>query len=150
MRRNKIKPKSGQESVWDYPRPPRIEAINSHIKIVFDGLVIADTHKAQRVLETSHPPVYYLPPKDILMEYLESIEGATWCEWKGRAHYYTLNGKNKTAPRAAWTYQKPTREFQALQDHVAFYAHMRDVCYVNGEAVQAQPGGIRLTGAPFG
>src|SRR6185436_10061507 len=80
----------GQESVWDYPRPPRVEDSSKHLQVIFNGLVIAETRQARRVLETSHPPVYYIPPQDVKLEYLTPTDRATFCEFKGAASYYTV------------------------------------------------------------
>ena len=86
-----IPPQPGQESVWDYPRPPRLEKVSKRIQIVFNGETIADTTAGYRVLETSHPPVYYLPPADIQMQYLQATTRGSFCEWKGNALYYHLS-----------------------------------------------------------
>lgn len=136
----RIEPTPGQESVWDYPRPPRLEDTDKHIEIIFNGVVLATTHNAKRVLETSHPPGYYIPPIDIKMEYLFPTPQSSFCEWKGRAGYYTVCIGDKKAENAAWFYPSPTPAFESLKDYVAFYAHMMDACYVNGEKVQPQPG----------
>lgn len=139
MRR--IKPKVGQESVWDYPRPPKLERTNKYLRIIFAGIEIAATDQAYRVLETSHPPVYYLPQTDIKMTYLEAVEGRdSYCEWKGRAVYWNIVTSDKTAALAAWSYPEPTPRFAAIRDHLAFYASRVDECYVNDERVQAQAG----------
>ena len=138
----KIQPKPGQESVWDYPRPPRLEASPKPIQIVFNNLTIADTEGSYRVLETSHPPVYYLPPKDIKMEYLIPASGQSFCEWKGVAKYYTLVVGEKKVEKVAWYYPQPTPAFEAIKDYIAFYAAPMDGCYVDGEKVTPQPGGF--------
>lgn len=140
MRPQPHKPNSGQESVWDYPRPPRLEAAPKPIQIIFNGVLIADTHHAYRVLETSHPPVYYIPPADIKMEYLTPGSGGSWCEWKGQASYYTLTVGDKQAKNVAWTYPNPTSSFAPLKNHIAFYPAPMDVCTVAGEKVTPQPG----------
>ena len=140
MRSTPIKPKPGQESVWDYPRPPRLERANKHIQVVYSGKVVADSRRAWRVLETSHPPVYYIPPEDIQMDSLRLAEGGSWCEWKGQATYYNIELGNRTAERVAWTYTRPTMPFRAIKDHIAFYAWALDECLVDGELVQPQPG----------
>ncbi|MFW6359032.1 MAG: DUF427 domain-containing protein [Chroococcales cyanobacterium] len=140
MFKKRIEPKPGQESVWDYPRPPRLEPSSKHIKILFNGEVIADTKRAQRVLETSHPPVYYIPPEDIRMEYLQSTPRHSFCEWKGTANYYTIVVGDKQAENAAWYYPNPTEQFASIKDYVAFYPSRMDACYVDGEKVEAQPG----------
>lgn len=134
------KPRPGQESVWDYPRPPRLERTNKRLQVYFNGELIADTTNAYRVLETSHPPNYYIPPEDINMAYLQRGDGRSWCEWKGQAKYYTVQVGERSAPNAAWYYPDPTPAFSTLKDHVAFYPQHMDRCLVDGEEVQAQPG----------
>ncbi len=135
-----VEPGPGQESVWDYPRPPRLEPTSKHIQVVFNGVVIADTTRAYRVLETSHPPVYYIPPADILQTCLEPTAGFSWCEWKGQAEYYTVVVGGRRAEAAAWYYANPTPAFAAIKNYVAFYAGPMDACYVDGEKVTPQPG----------
>ncbi|MCT7995371.1 DUF427 domain-containing protein [Laspinema olomoucense] len=142
MHPQRIEPGPGQESVWDYPRPPRLEDVSKQIKIIFNGETIADTRNAKRVLETSHPPVYYIPPEDIKMEYLTRTPKSSFCEWKGSAGYYTVTVKEKQAPNCAWFYPNPTPQFEGIKDYVAFYPEVMDVCYVDGEEVQPQPGGF--------
>jgi uncharacterized protein (DUF427 family) len=142
MRSYRIQPGPGQESVWDYPRPPRLEDCPKHIQVVFDGVTIADTQRAKRVLETSHPPVYYIPPEDIRMEHLIEAPGTSWCEWKGQARYYTVVVGERRAEKAAWSYPQPTPAFEGIRDHVAFHAGLVDRCTVDGERVQPQPGGF--------
>ncbi len=140
MRPYRIEPGPGQESVWDYPRPPRIEDSAGHIRVIFNNIVICDTHAAKRVLETSHPPVYYMPPRDILMRYLIKSTLTSWCEFKGIAHYYSVSVNGKEVKNASWYYPDPTPEFFSLKDYVAFYPGLMDACYVNGEKVNAQAG----------
>jgi uncharacterized protein (DUF427 family) len=135
-----IKPGPGQESVWEYPRPPRLEPTDKHIRIIFNGVVIAETRRAWRVLETSHPPGYYLPPADIAVAYLVAGNGRSWCEWKGQARYHTLLVGGKTAVNVGWSYPAPTPPFAPIKDHIAFYAAPMDSCTVNGESVRPQPG----------
>jgi uncharacterized protein (DUF427 family) len=140
MKPRPIKPLPGQESVWDYPRPPRLERSNRHIQVFFNGQLVADSHRAWRVLETSHPPVYYVHPDDVQLDYLRPLAGGSWCEWKGQAAYYdVVVGKTK-ARKAAWYYPRPTATFGAIREHVAFYAHLMDKCLVDGELVRPQPG----------
>ncbi len=136
----RVEPGPGQESVWDYPRPPRLEDTDRHIEIVFNGVTIADTRRAKRVLETSHPPVYYLPPADVRMEFFVPADGQSYCEWKGVAGYYTVRVGDKEAPAAAWFYADPTPAFAPLRDYIAVYPSRMDVCFVNGERVTPQPG----------
>jgi uncharacterized protein (DUF427 family) len=140
MDQQHIAPGPGQESVWDYPRPPRLEDSHRHIQVVFNGVVIAETRHAKRVLETSHPPVYYIPPEDIKQEYLSATDQATFCEWKGSAGYYTIAVGDKVAPNAGWFYADPTPAFAAIRNYVAFYPGKMEACFVDGERVQAQPG----------
>lgn len=138
-----ITPQSGQESVWDYPRPPRLEKLSKNIKIVFNGVTIAETSNGYRVLETSHPPVYYLPPQDIRIEYLhQTNKPASFCEWKGLANYYAVKVGDKEAINVAWSYDNPTTNFAPIQNYIAFYASPMDGCYVDGEQVMPQPGGF--------
>jgi uncharacterized protein (DUF427 family) len=137
-----IEPSQGQESVWDYPRPPRLEATNKRLQIIFREIAIVDSQRGYRVLETSHPPVYYIPPEDIQMQYLEETQGQSFCEWKGLAQYYNLAIGDFRVPKAAWYYPNPTPAFQAIANYVAFYADPMDDCYVNGEKVRPQPGGF--------
>ncbi|HIK07116.1 MAG TPA: DUF427 domain-containing protein [Trichormus sp. M33_DOE_039] len=136
----RIEPKPGQESVWDYPRPPRLEDTSKHIQVIFNGVAIADTHRAKRVLETSHPPSYYIPPTDIKMEYLVLTPQSSFCEWKGRSGYYTIRVADQEVQNAAWFYASPTLAFADIKDYVAFYAHFMEACYVDGEKVEPQPG----------
>lgn len=138
--RSRIGPEPGQESVWDYPRPPRLEDTTKHIQIIFNEVVLADTYNAKRVLETSHPPVYYIPPSDIKIEHLIVTPHGSWCEWKGRADYYTVVVGDKRVENAAWFYPDPVPDFASIKDYAAFYPHLMDACYVNGEQVQPQPG----------
>ncbi|MGP1371323.1 MAG: DUF427 domain-containing protein [Almyronema sp.] len=140
MVQQRIQPEPGQESVWDYPRPPRLEASNKHIQVVLNGITLADTRQAQRVLETSHPPVYYIPPTDLQLAYLQPAAASSFCEWKGRAAYYTLSVGDRQVEAAAWYYPDPTPAFEAIQNYVAFYPSKVDACYVDGERVQAQAG----------
>ncbi len=133
-------PQPGQESVWDYPRPPRVERTSKRIRIVLNGVTIADSIHAYRVLETSHPPVYYLPQRDLRMEYIHPAEGRSFCEFKGAASYWKLNVDGVIRERAAWSYASPMRGFEAIRDHLAFYAGKMDACYVNDERVQPQEG----------
>lgn len=136
-----IEPGPGQESVWDYPRPPRLEESDKHIQVVFNGVVIADTHRAKRILETSHPPVYYIPPQDVKLDQcFTPAQRATFCEWKGAASYYTITVGDKAVANAAWYYRQPTHPYEALANCIAFYPGKMDACFVNGERVQPQEG----------
>jgi uncharacterized protein (DUF427 family) len=137
----KIKPGPGQESVWDYPRPPRLEKTSQHLRVLLDEVLIAETRRGYRLLETSHPPVYYFPPEDVAREYLEKVAGyRTGCEWKGQAVYWNLAIPGRHSERAAWSYPDPRPAYRALKDHLAFYPSRVDQCWVDGERVAAQEG----------
>lgn len=135
-----IKPKAGQESVWDYPRPPRLERTAKHILVKVNGWVLAESTQAFRVLETSHPPVYYLPPEAVRTDLLQQQSGkSTFCEWKGRAVYWDLINKHFRIPAIAWSYPEPNRRFSDIRDYLAFYPSKVNA-FVDGEGVQAQKG----------
>ena len=128
------------ESVWDYPRPPRVEASTRRVRVEVDGVVIVESTRALRVLETSHPPVYYVPPEDVRSEFLRPSRRTTWCEFKGEALYYDLEIGERTVRDVAWYYPEPSRGYEALRDHVAFYPGRVDAAYVDDERVQPQDG----------
>lgn len=136
--RTRLPLKPGQESVWDYPRPPRIEAASERVVIEHEGRVIVDTTDAVRVLETSHPPAYYLLRSDFLPGVLTPAEGSSFCEYKGLASYLSIG----TAERAAWFYPKPSSGFELLADRISLYPGQMDHCTINGETVIAQEGGF--------
>lgn len=140
MHPQRIEPGPGQESVWDYPRPPALEDMTQHIQVLFNGAIIAETHRAKRVLETSHPPSYYIPPEDIVSGCLQPTCRSTVCEWKGTATYFSVVVGDRRAENAAWSYPNPSDRFASLQNHVAFYPSAMAACYVDGELVQAQAG----------
>lgn len=133
-------PLHNQESVWDYPRPPRAEGTPKRVRVIFNGQTIADSTRAWRVLETSHPPVYYIPQGDIRMDYLTSTPRHTFCEFKGEASYWTLEVGDKRAENAAWSYASPSRGFEPITDYIAFYPGRMDACYIDDELVQPQEG----------
>lgn len=136
----------GQESVWDYPRPPRLERTPQRLEIWLGGVRVADTEAtgapAFRVLETSHPPTYYLPKEAFLPGSLKRAPGGSVCEWKGEATYWTLTGGDRVAEGAGWSYERPTPAFAPLAGYVAVYAGRVDECRVGGERVTPQPGGF--------
>lgn len=136
----RIEPESGEQSVWDYPRPPKIEDCSKHIKVISCGITIADTIHSKRVLETGSPPVYYIPPEDVKKEYLSPADNKTFCEWKGEASYYHLNIGGKQVRYACWYYPNPTPEFEQIKNYIAFYAQKMDECYIDDELVTPQPG----------
>lgn len=136
------KPGPGQESVWDYPRPPRLEPFESRITVELGGREIATTDRGWRVLETSHPPTYYLPREAFADGVLRDAPGSSWCEWKGQARYFDLVTEAGVAPKAAWTYPSPTPGFEPIAGAIAVMAGQVDRCTVNGETVVPQPGGF--------
>lgn len=130
------------ESVWDYPRPPWVEANDEHVEVWLGGVVVASTDRSWRVLETSHPPTYYLPRSAFGEGVLRPTAGQTWCEWKGRASYLDLVAGDRVAPRAGWTYLEPTAGFEEIAGAVAVMPGLVDRCTVDGEVVEPQPGGF--------
>ncbi len=131
----------GQESVWDYPRPPRVEQSDRHVVVQLGDVVLADTHRAWRVMETSHAPSWYLPPDDIAMQHLRHVPGRTICEWKGQADYLDVAVDEIVVPRAAWRYRNPVPAFAPIAGHIAFYPGLVE-CTVDGQAAVPQPGGF--------
>ena len=133
---------SDVESVWDYPRPPRLERSTRHLRVVHAGQVIVDTTASWRILETSHPPVFYIPPSDIALQFLtRSARRSSFCEWKGFATYWNIEVPDaKTVADAAWSYEDPAASYAGLRGHLAFYASRVDECTVDDERVVSQPG----------
>ena len=131
----------GQESVWDYPRPPALHAVAERLRVEYAGQIVAETQAGYRIIETSHPPVYYFPAGDVQTSWLVPESGSTTaCEYKGLAQYWTLVVAGRKSPRAAWSYPNPTPSFQAISGYLAFYASSVDACYVGRDVVQAQDG----------
>lgn len=139
-RPKRTEPAAGQESVWDYPRPPRLEKVSERLRVTFNGEAIADTVAGYRVLETSHPPVYYIPPGDIVQHYLLTAPGSSWCEFKGHAKYWSLDVKGTRSDNAAWSYPQPSQAFADIAGYLAFYASRVEGCWVGDERVQPQEG----------
>jgi uncharacterized protein (DUF427 family) len=137
----RIEPGHGQESVWDYPRPPRVEAVPEVIRVVVDGIEVASSTRAQRVLETAGAPVYYVPAEDVRRDLLRPIDRSTTCEWKGDARYWSIElPGGRSIPSAAWSYPQPKAGFEAIRDHLAFYAWAVDEAWVGDERATPQPG----------
>lgn len=135
-----IAPRAGQESVWDYPRPPGIEADSRHVQVLVEGITLADTERCLRVLETGSPPTFYLPLHDVRTEYLRPCTGSSVCEWKGRASYWSIYVDDTLiVKRAAWSYPAPYKGFEPIAGYVSFYPAKVE-CYVMGDRVGAQPG----------
>lgn len=131
-----------QESVWNFPRPAICEPSDAHVVIEHAGVVVADSRRTIRTLETSHPPSYYIPPEDIAPDILRPAAGSSFCEWKGAAAYWDVVVGDVVLPRVGWSYPAPSRAFAMLRGHVAFYAAPFDRCSVDGETVTPQPGGF--------
>lgn len=136
-----IEPGPGQESVWDYPRPPRVERDMREVTVSVGDTEIARTRRALRVLETASPPTWYLPLDDVRRDVLEPATGASSCEWKGVASYWSVVVGATRLVRVAWAYADPALAFAALRGHVAFYPAPLD-CRVDGRRVRPQPGGF--------
>lgn len=137
----RIEPGPGQESVWDYPRPPAVDPTSSLIRIEHGGRTIAESTRAIRILETSQPPGIYLPPDDVDLSVLRPSSDHTFCEWKGAASYFHLVVDGVPAvPDAAWTYPDPSPRFAAIAGYVAFYPQRVDACFVDGERVEGNEG----------
>ena len=128
------------ESVWDYPRPPRVEASGEEVVVILGGVEVCRTTAAQRVLETSHPPTYYLPRRDFVDGALRPAAGSSFCEFKGTAGYLDIVAGDVVAERAGWFYPTPAAGFEVLADHVALYAGRMDRVTVDGEDVVPQAG----------
>ncbi|MDH5427203.1 MAG: DUF427 domain-containing protein [Nitrospirota bacterium] len=133
-------PKRGQESVWSYPRPPRLERVSQQIRVEFGGLVLAETTQGYRLLETASPPVYYFPPMDVRLAYLMLSVKETVCRWRGIARYWSLRVQKRVALDAAWCYPHPREGYEVISDYFAFYPGKVDACYVGKQKVKPQPG----------
>ncbi|ACB49510.1 hypothetical protein cce_0158 [Crocosphaera subtropica ATCC 51142] len=140
MRPTPIPPQPGQESVWDYPRPAILQDTDKHLKVICNGIVLAETTKGKRVLETSHPPTYYFPAEDVKLEHLIETSKTLMCEWKGRYIYYDINIGDKYIKYGAWRYVQPTPNFVSLKTYYAFIPALMDACYVNDELATPQTG----------
>ena len=130
------------EQVRDYPRPPRLEFCNDSILVKALGQILAETNHSQRVLETFHPPTYYLPAEAINDKLLQPASGRSFCEWKGFANYFDVIFADQIIPRAIWAYPHPTEAFSSLAGWFALYPRLMDGCWVNDELVIPQPGGF--------
>jgi len=133
-------PSQGEQSVWDFPRPPAIEPVQAEVYVRAGGLEIARSQQCLRVLETGGPPTYYLPDCDVRSSLLKPASDRSWCEWKGEARYWTLNLEGAQLP-AAWDYPAPFPEFDRLRYHFSFYPERLD-CFVGPVRALPQPGGF--------
>lgn len=137
---HRIVPGPGQESVWDYPRPPRLEQVTKRLRVMVGDVAIAETTRGFRVLETSHPPVYYIPFEDVRADLVRQATGSSFCEWKGQATYWDVVVGKEMRAAAAWSYPTPTAPFEPIRNALAFYANRVDGCFVDNERVTPQPG----------
>jgi uncharacterized protein (DUF427 family) len=135
-----IAPGPGQISVWDFPRPPRVEPVTQPVRVEFAGRVLAESARSLRVCETSSPPAYYIPPADVDLGALIPSERTSFCEWKGLARYWTIQAEGRVAKDAAWSYPEPDAGYESLRDFLAFYPRRVDACYVGPDRVTPQPG----------
>lgn len=138
--KNMVKPGPGQESVWDYPRPPKLEKFQGNIRVIIADIEVANTSNGLKLMETASPPTYYIPMADIQMDYLVKNKSRTHCEWKGKASYFNFQDGEQNRSSLAWTYVNLKPQYALLKDHLAFYVSKADSCWVNEEQVQAQAG----------
>ncbi len=137
-----IEPHAGQESVWDYPRPPSVDPSSQLVEVkTADGVLIASSRQTVRIKETAGAPVYYVPPDDVNMQLLVPEAGNSFCEWKGSASYWSVTTKTTVIKCAGWNYQKPFKDYEAIKGYLAFYANKLE-CFVDGERAAPQPGGL--------
>ena len=134
-----IEPNAWQESVWDYPRPPKLERDRRLITVSVNGKVIAESNSAIRALETASPPTFYIPPKDVDETTLTLGSRFSLCEWKGVAQYWNVNFNTFAIEGAAWYYLDPYQEFESIAGYFSFYPH-RLSCYIDRELARPQPG----------
>lgn len=129
-----------KESVWNYPRPPKVEAFIGEIVVEFNQKIIAKTNSCFRILEKSHPPVYFIHLNDVDKSFLFKRVRDTYCPYKGTIKFYDIAVGDRMTEYAAWYLSNPLSGFEQLSDHIAFFAHKMDACFVNGERVTPQPG----------
>lgn len=129
-----------RESVWDYPRPPRIEPVGRRVRVELGAGSVAESTRAVRILETASPPTIYIPREDVRMGLLRQAKGTSYCEWKGTATYFDVTANQRVRPRAAWTYPDPKPGFEGIRDWISFYPGRVDAAYLDDERVTPQPG----------
>jgi uncharacterized protein (DUF427 family) len=139
-RPSRVEPGPGQESVWDYPRPPRVEFARQVLRVDAAGEVLAETMYGLRVLETGSPPTYYFPPDDVRTDLLVPSPMRTICEWKGVARYWSARVGERRIEEVAWCYPNPKPGFEPIMGYFAFYAGKADSCRVGSEKVIPQAG----------
>ncbi len=135
------RPGPGQESVWDYPRPPRLVRDRRRVLVQAGDVTIADSTHAVRVLETAGAPTVYIPPSDVKQQLLIEAPGGSMCEWKGRATYWSVRAGGRVLEQVGWSYEQPFAEFQSIAGYLCFYPD-RLACYIAEERVRPQPGGF--------
>ena len=133
--------KSGQESVWDYPRPPICVPDSRTVTVKLNDTVIANTTSAIRVLEMASPPTIYIPQRDVHLDWLRPAVGSSFCEWKGSAAYWSVHIAGRTVPQAGWSYPAPSSAFRTIANYLSFYP-AKVVCLIDGEIVRPQLGGF--------
>jgi uncharacterized protein (DUF427 family) len=136
-----IPPGQGQESVWDYPRPPQLAPDPREIIVRLGERVIAKSVRSIRVLETASPPTFYIPPADLAMDLLRKVSGYSFCEWKGAASWWSLETEQGPIRHVGWSYENPSPAFTTIRDYLSFYPAKLE-CYVDGERVRPQAGGF--------
>lgn len=134
-------PAKGEESVWDYPRPPKCSLDSREVSVTAGKQEIARTVRAVRVMETASPPTFYIPAADIDLSVLRRMQGSSFCEWKGQATYWSLESPSSRIPNVGWSYEQPTKPFEPITDYLSFYPGVVE-CFVSGERVRPQPGGF--------
>ena len=134
-----IEPEEGEESVWDYPRPPKTDPDSRLVVVKSGDMIIAETSRAIRVLETASPPTFYIPPEDVDENLLEKASCTSYCEWKGSATYWNIVLNGQSLNKAAWSYHNPSLRFNSIDGYYSFYPG-RIPCFVDGERVKPQPG----------
>lgn len=139
-RPRRVEPRPGQQSVWDFPRPPRIEAVKKALRVELAGVTVAETIHGLRVVETASPPAYYFPPGDVRTDLLEDSPVRTICEWKGVARYWDVRVEDRLAGEAAWSYPDPKAGYEPLEGYLAFFARRMDACRVGSERALPQEG----------
>ena len=137
---HRIEPGPGQESVWDYPRPPRVERVTERLRVVVDGDVLAETTVGLRILETAGAPVYYFPPSDVDAARLVASRHTSFCEWKGEAGYVSYEHAGRRIDNVGWRYAEPSPGYALIRNYVAFYAARVDEAWVGDERATPQPG----------
>ena len=134
-----LTPRPGQESVWDYPRPPKLLSDSRRVVVRHGDLLIADSRETYRVLETAGPPTFYIPPRDAHVELLQPFSGTSICEWKGAARYWIMAAATAGREAIGWSYPKAQAPYGAIDNYFSFYPG-RVECFVDGELVRPQPG----------